>query len=256
MNKYLIALLLAFSVSPTFASTSSELLQISDAYGAAHFDEIDLIRFTFNIEKGTTTLHRRWEWQPSTDQVTFYQEGGVPESLTYSRKALDTGDAKLNRKVDAWFINDEYWLLFPLHLIWDTDIQVTFNGVKPLPIPPGDAKKLTVTYPSDGAGYTPGDRYDLYYGTFMIGNKEWSRPPDKTPKSWENSDYNIRQWTYHKGAAAAPTMTTTWAGYVRLGPLVIATEHLDATKKFHLWMSELSLKKKNEAIFLQPEAIR
>jgi hypothetical protein len=200
-------------------------------------------------------VQRRWEWRPGTDEVQFSQDNGAPASLNYSRKALAEGDAELNRKVDPWFINDQYWLLFPMHLVWDNDLQIHFEGEKPLPIPPGAAKLMIVSYPKEAGGYTPGDSYDIYYGPLLIGSKTWSRPPDKNTADWENSDYVFRQWIFHKGGVPEPTMVTTWAGYVRLGPLVIATEHRDAAGTFHLWLSDLSLKVKGRSDWMKPQPL-
>jgi hypothetical protein len=38
------------------------------------------------------------------------------------------------KKVDSGFINDYYWVLFPLHAYWDTSATVTDQGMQKLPL--------------------------------------------------------------------------------------------------------------------------
>jgi len=63
--------------------------------------------------------------------------------------------------IDANFLNDQYWLLLPFHVIWDTSATVTDEGMQKLPLGNGSGEKLVVKYPSDG-GYSPGDTWDVY----------------------------------------------------------------------------------------------
>ena len=62
------------------------------------------------------------------------------------------------------FTNDNYWLLFPLHAYWDTSAAVTDEGMKKLPAGAGSADLVSVKYPAELGGYTPGDTWDLYVG--------------------------------------------------------------------------------------------
>jgi hypothetical protein len=65
----------------------------------------------------TITVSRKWEWDPKTDTVSF--EGKTKEGkevkVTYQRSQLSSqsDDVKM---VDPVFFNDQYWLLFPLHV--------------------------------------------------------------------------------------------------------------------------------------------
>ena len=61
-------------------------------------------------------------------------------------------------------MNDNYWLIFPFHVYWDTSATVTDEGMQKLPLGKGSADKVVVKYPS-GGGYTPGDTWTLYVGT-------------------------------------------------------------------------------------------
>ena len=91
--------------------------KIAQAYGVSGFGEIEEIKFTFNVKKGETAASRSWVWLPKEDKVTYLGDGKPgSKAITYNRKDLsDTGSESL-REIDAHFINDQYWLLFPFHL--------------------------------------------------------------------------------------------------------------------------------------------
>ena len=67
-------------------------------------------------------------------------------------------------EIDPGFVNDNYWLIFPFHIYWDTSATVTDEGMQKLPLGKGSAQKIVVKYPSN-VGYTPGDTWTLYLGT-------------------------------------------------------------------------------------------
>ncbi len=48
------------------------------------------------------------------------------------------------------FFNDQYWLLFPLHVAWDHSSTVTDEGMQKLPLGEGSGERIVVKYPSDG----------------------------------------------------------------------------------------------------------
>jgi hypothetical protein len=105
--------------------------------------------------------------------------------------------------IDPAFLNDNYWLLFPLHAYWDTSADVQDKGTQPLPQGNGSADLVSVKYPSDG-GYTPGDTWDLYVG----------------------KDNRVEQFIYRRGGPRKPsTVIATWEGYKKAGPLLISTDH-------------------------------
>jgi hypothetical protein len=65
--------------------------------------------------------------------------------------------------MDPAFINDQYWLLFPFHVVWDRSATVTDEGMQNLPSGNGSAERVVIKYPSKG-GYAPGDTWELYIG--------------------------------------------------------------------------------------------
>lgn len=215
-------LLLSFS-SFSFAQEKPDIRhQIADAYGLGSWSKVDQIRYTFNVDAGTKKVARSWTWDTKADKVTY--EGpdstGKPTKVTYTRANMPPDVVK---DVDPNFINDQYWLLFPFHLVWDKDVTVEDKGMTADPMGKSKEKvrKVTVTYPKTG-GYTPGDMYDLFV----------------------NADNRIVAWIFHKSGAEKPTLTTTWAEYKMAGPIPIATEHRGTLggKPFYLFFTDVAVK--------------
>lgn len=208
-----------FFFSTLVAMAQGDIRQhLAAVYGAADFNKIEKIRYTFNVKVGDKQVSRQWVWEPGNDRVTFIA-GGQQKTVVYSRKALrSAGDEKL-KKIDARFINDNYWLLFPLHLCWDRQLKLEDSGVRPLPIGSGKARRIVVTYPSAG-GYTPGDVYELFV----------------------NGNYRITQWIYRRGGAQKPSRITTWEGYRQFGPLTVSLDHRSEDGKFRVYFTHVAVK--------------
>ncbi|HEX5834910.1 MAG TPA: hypothetical protein VFY34_13710 [Pyrinomonadaceae bacterium] len=178
---------------------------IAKAHGLDSFDQIEAIRYTWNAEFPGTNISRAWIWEPKKNQVSYEgkDKDGKPVKATYVRSELDNQPANVKDEIDPSFVNDNYWLLFPLHAYWDKSPTVTDQGTKPLPIGNGSAELVSVKYPSEG-GYTPGDTWDLYV----------------------DKDNRVQQMVYHRGGPRKPSLVTvTWDGYKKAGPLFISTDH-------------------------------
>jgi len=198
--------------------------QIAKTYGLDSFGQIDAIRYTFTIDAGALKLSRSWVWEPKTDQISYdgKDKAGNPVKVTYSRSQLASQSAFVKDEVDPGFFNDQYWLLFPFHLVWDNSPTVQDAGMQKLPLGKGSAKKVAVKYPSDG-GYTPGDTWELYVGT----------------------DGRIREMEFHHGGSAKPSVViVTWADYKKAGPLLLSLDHRGTAdgKPFHLSFSNVAVK--------------
>ena len=200
--------------------------QIAKTYGLDSFGQIDAIRYTFNIDLAALKLKlsRSWVWEPKMDQISYEgkDKAGNPVKVTYSRSQLASQSALVKDEVDPAFFNDQYWLLFPFHLVWDTSATVEDAGTQKLPLGKGSAKKVVVKYPSDG-GYTPGDTWELYVGT----------------------DGRIREMEFHHGGAAKPSLViATWADYKKAGPLLVSLDHRGTAdgKPLRLFFSNVAVK--------------
>ena len=179
--------------------------QVAKTYGLDAFGQIEQIRYTFNAQFSGVDLSRSWIWEPKTGRVTYEgkDKAGNPVKVTYLRSQLISQDATVKDEIDPGFMNDEYWLVFPFHAVWDSGAQVTDEGMQKLPIGDGSARKIVVKYPSD-VGYTPGDTWTLFVGP----------------------DYRVQQFIYNRGGPKKPSeVIMSWAGYKKAGPLLISTDH-------------------------------
>lgn len=199
--------------------------QIAKAYGLDSFGQIEAIRYTWNGEiPGLFKISHTWEWEPKTGKVSYEgkDKNGKPVKVSYVRTELSSQPDDVKNEVEPSFVNDNYWLLFPLHAYWDTSAAVTDQGIKKLPLGKGSATLVSVKYPAEG-GYTPGDTWDLYLG----------------------KDNHIEEMVYHRGGSTKPSLVSaTWAGYKKAGPLLISTEHRGSAdgKPLHIFISDVSVK--------------
>jgi hypothetical protein len=179
--------------------------QMAKTYGLDSFGQIETIRYTFNLELRGMKLSRSWVWQPKTGQVSYNgKANGKPVKVTYIQSQLYKESAIVKDDVDPAFVNDNYWLVFPFHVYWDSPgADVQDKGMQKLPLGNGSAKLVSVKYSSKG-GYTPGDTWDLYVA----------------------SDNRIEELVYHRGGPAKPSpVTVSWDGYKKAGPLLFSTDH-------------------------------
>src|SRR5712691_2376070 len=92
--------------------------QIAKTHGLDSFGQIEQIRYTFNADSSVFKVSRAWVWNPNTDEVSYEgkDKAGKPVKATYLRSQLGSQAALVKEEIDPAFLNDQYWLLFPLHL--------------------------------------------------------------------------------------------------------------------------------------------
>jgi hypothetical protein len=223
--------LLAVGVLVLAATSSAQtrppiLEQVAKTYGLDSFGQIEAIRYTWNGEiPGVFKLAHVWEWEPKTGKVSYEgkDKDGKPVKVTYTRSELSSQPDAVKNEVEPAFVNDNYWLLFPLHAYWDSSATVTDEGMKKLPTGTGPAELVSVKYPAEAGGYTPGDTWELYVG----------------------KDTRVEQMIYHRGGPKKPSLVkATWAGYKKAGPLLISTEHRGTAdgKPLHIFISNVAVK--------------
>jgi hypothetical protein len=202
------------------------LEQIAKTYGIDSWNQIEAIRYTWNGEiTGLFKTAHVWKWEPKTGKVTYEgtDKEGKPVIVTYLQSQLNSQPANVKDQIQPSFVNDNYWLLFPFHAYWDTSATVTDQGMQKLPIGNGSATLVSVKYPTEAGGYTPGDTWDLYVG----------------------KDNRVEQFVYHRGGPKPPQLVTaTWAGYKKVGPLLFSTDHRGTAdgKPLHIFITNLSVK--------------
>ena len=193
------------------------LRDVANAYGMGDFHTVEKIVFTFNVKQGETFVSRTWVWRPQSTELMYVgpNESGALVRSAFYRNELNDASPAFHHQVEKWFVNDSFWLLFPMMAAWDSSVTVTDGGSSPMPLGGGSARKLTVKYPM-GAGQT-GDSYVLYI---------------------DNAN-RIRQWAYHPSSIAAPKLITTWDENTRMGPLLISMSRQDQSGSFKLWFSNV-----------------
>jgi hypothetical protein len=203
-----------------------EVEQLAKTYGLDSWDKIDAVRYTFDlaIPDFKLVVTRTWTWEPKTGKVSYEgkDKDGKPVTANYVRYQANE-PANVKDEIEPAFVNDNYWFIFPFHANWDTSATVTVKENQKLPIGAGTAKLVSVKYPAEVGGYTPGDTWDLYVG----------------------KDGRVVQFIYHRGGDQKPSnVTTTWAGYKMAGPLLVSTEHRGTAdgKAFHLAFKNVAYK--------------
>ena len=180
--------------------------EIAKTYGFDSFGQVDAIRYTFSLDGGPKLRFKRtWIWEPKLDQITYDgpDKEGKPVKVTYKRSELATQNAFVKEFVDPGFFNDQYWLVFPFHMIWDTGATIEDAGMQPLPVGKGKARKVVVKYPSTG-GYLPGDTWAIFVG----------------------KDNRIQALAFRHGGNAKPSKVVgDWKGYKKAGPLLFSLDH-------------------------------
>ena len=188
------------------------LEKVARAHGIENWNAIKKVRFTFNVDRDTTHFERQWSWDTRTQEVTAISKG---DTILYNRKAVDS----LSQGADAAFINDKYWLLAPLNILWDRDnLTYTYEEMSLAPISSDSLQKLTVVYGNEG-GYTPGDAYDFYLG----------------------EDFLVREWVFRRSNSAEPTSITTWEGYEEINGLKISKMHKNKEGSFSLYFTDVEV---------------
>jgi len=213
------------------------LENIAKTYGLDSYGQVEAIRYTWNGEiTGLFKAAHAWEWEPKTGKISYEgkDKDGNPVKATYIQSQLGSAPANVREQIEPSFVNDNYWLLFPLHAYWDTSATVTDKGMQKLPIGTGSATLVSVKYPAEAGGFTPGDTWDLYVG----------------------KDNRVVQFIYHRGGPKPPQLVTaTWTGYKKAGPLLISTEHRGTAdgKPLHIFITDLAVKLKGSDTWIKAQ---
>ena len=202
------------NATPSQADTSAAstvIQKMGKANGFDNWSKVTELQFTFNVDRASNPhFERTWIWKPKTNQVTAITEN---DSISYNRNKLDS----ISDITNANFINDKFWLLAPLNLVWDEDnLTAVHKTEAEAPISKEPLQKLSVTY-GDQGGYTPGDAYDLYF----------------------DDDYKVKEWVFRKTNQAEPSMTTTWEDYSEKGGLQFAKTHKNEDASFKLYFTDV-----------------
>src|SRR5215467_7783027 len=100
--------------------------KLAKTYGLESFGQIEAIRYTFTVQSPGLDLSRSWIWEPKTDRVAYEgkDKSGKPVKVTYLHSQLGSQSAEVKDDIDPGFLNDNYWLILPFHVAWDTGATV------------------------------------------------------------------------------------------------------------------------------------
>ena len=200
----------------SFAQTTGEILaqKVANAYGLKEFKKAKSMSFTFNIKRDTfPSSYRSWTWNMATNTVTMTTP---KQTVTYRR---DTIQSAAMKNVDGKFINDQYWLIFPYHVMMDKGCTLTAKQNVIAPISKASSTMLTVQY-NNVDGYTPGDAYDLYI----------------------DKNYLVTEWVYRSKGVEKPSLNTTWKDNVTNAGVKTATNFASEDGKFKIYFTGISVK--------------
>jgi hypothetical protein len=162
-------------------------------YGFDAFKRAEEIRFTFRASVLGMGPSHSWIWKPKSDSVFSVDEG-----IAWSRKSM--GDKE--KKLDKSFVNDMYWLTFPLHLGMDKGTRIEVDSLAAAsPVNKEMLRRIAVAY-TQPAGYTPGDAYELFAA------------PDGL----------IKEWIYHRGGKKRG-FKWTWEDHESAGGILFSRKH-------------------------------
>jgi hypothetical protein len=215
-------------------ATANARRLISKAYGFDDAYRIEGLSFVFHVQDGRVQLRREYTWDIADNRVEYRGRGptGLPIEVTYHRDRLADGDATLNATIDKWFVDDQFWLLFPFHLSWEKRLITLKSEPQRMRIQPGPSDCLIVQYPEGSS--TAGDVYEVYY----------------TP------DHLIREWAYLPNGSNEPKFATTWERNAKAGPFIFSMAHRARDGALKVWFERVSVKLAGEgwvdAVPLEP----
>jgi hypothetical protein len=196
--------------------------QIAKTYGLDAWGQIEAIRYTWSGAFPGFKASRTWQWNLKADTVSYKgkDKAGKPINVTYQRSQLSSQSDVIKNEVDPAFINDQYWLIFPFHVVWD-GATVTDEGMHKLPQGNASARRVVVKYAP--LGDDPGDTWELYVG----------------------ADKRVEEMLFRRGGTRLPKIViATWADYKKAGPLLISMDHRGTAdgKPLRIFFSNVSVK--------------
>lgn len=199
-----------------------------DPLGTDRLADIQELCFAAHVERaGLPAVERSYCWRPDSGEVAAKIDG---RSVLFRFGAPSSAE---ERAADAAFTEDSFWLAPQMHLRWSqSTLSVQDGGEVALPMGGGAAHKLSVSYPSESGGYSPGDTYDLYLDPRGL----------------------LLAFTYRGSTAAKGHLTASFTGYIRRGPLTIATERRSSDGTLRISFSEISVSLREDLLWVSPLA--
>lgn len=220
------ALLAALLLTPLFIARAradedgdDEAAAIVHRYGLENVEKLAALKFTFNVREGTATATRAWTWEIPSGKISLStREAGKPVTLSFNLNAPGAGNARQNRRANAWFENDREWLLLPLQIANDRNVDITLDEDEPLPVPPGTADCLVVD-PVEMPNVPPADAHEIYF----------------------DSDRIIQQTVLRKNGSPTPTLVLQWSELAHAGPILVSLRRKTADARTEIWFTDVQV---------------
>ena len=159
--------------------------------------EYDRLSFTFTVQLPDKVVRRHWDWYIQDNRILL---DGVEQAVSQA------------------FINDIYWLLFPLKANEGRDqVEVAVNRDQISPLTERSTTEVVVRYVG-GKGYTPDDTYKLYVDDNLM----------------------VREWSYLKGGQEPPARMTTWSDYRTIGRMELSLLR-EGRDGFRVWFTDVEV---------------
>lgn len=185
---------------------------IAQANGFDHWEKVQEIKFTFNIDRDSSHYERSWNWKPKKNEIILTT---AKDTISYNRTSIDSASIR----ADQGFINDKYWLLAPFNLVWDQNNFTSTHKLKAVaPISNKEMQKLTIVYKNQG-GYTPGDAYDFYF----------------------EGDFKIKEWVFREKNKTESSLITSWEDYENFNGIQIAKTHQKNEGNWKLYFTNIEV---------------
>ena len=194
-------LLLFCGCSSSPEMTDKSILgEICEANGMFNVYNAEEISFTFNVHKGDKKVKRQWNWNVQSGKVTV---DGV---------AVDEKHRS--------FVNDTYWLIFPLRAYESQNqCEIFVNKNAKSPIAGEQCTEVIVKYIT-GEGYTPNDTYIMYV----------------------DNDLKIKEWSFLKAGKTPAALVTTWTDYGDFNGIQIPLMRQTKSGQFKLFFTDVKIR--------------
>ncbi len=212
----LLAALTGCAVKPNPKNMTPQQRLVYDmlvAHGMDQFRKVERVDFTFNVESGENRNSRSWTWRPGSNLVTFDKQ------FTFQRSQARPGADPKILHAHQRFMHDSFWLLMPLQLEASRNVTLEETGQVIPPLGHEPLRRVVVTFSATGGDYHAGDVYELFL----------------------DQEHFVRESIFRRGGTPEPDLICTWEGYRRVGPMLLALDHVNKEAGFRLWFTHVTV---------------
>jgi hypothetical protein len=180
------------------ADAQAKLDELCSTSGLNTLMSKNRLKFTFNAKLTNRSVSRSWDWDIQNNTVKM------------DGKSMDVKDQK--------FVNDCYWLIFPLMAHFSRDqVDLTLEEQVKSPLSGTLSSELKVAYKGD-FGYTPQDAYKLYI----------------------NEQGNIIEWAFLKSGKEPAARINHWKDYQNVDGVTLSLDR-PGENGFRIWFTDVEL---------------